>query len=213
MRPAAERVLEAELDRDEDLRARAVGFVGTLVHAGRDLRRARTRLRRRTASGRPAASTAPVQRRRSSPRSSSRSARAVARRDHGDLPRGRHPQAAPRHAALAGHDSRRARRGEARLHRGAASGSLVLAGKRLFPGVMQVNMLSFTRRVLLGTLASCRSASCSPASSRPRASRSRSARPCSTRCWRCPACSFRSSVCRPRCGPSPSCSRRRTPSR
>ena len=43
--------------------------------------------------------------------------RAVARDDHLDLPRRRHPQAAARHAAAAAHHPDRARAGQAALHR------------------------------------------------------------------------------------------------
>ena len=43
--------------------------------------------------------------------------RAVARHHHLDLPRGRHPQAASRHAAAAAHDPDRARAREAAVHR------------------------------------------------------------------------------------------------
>ncbi len=77
--------------------------------------------------------------------------RAVARRHHRHLPRGRHPQAPAGDAAVAGDGSQRAGGGEA----GFAVLSLallVLAGKRVFPGVMHVNVLSFAAALLLSTL-------------------------------------------------------------
>ena len=59
--------------------------------------------------------------------------RAVARDDHRDLPRGRHPQAAARDAAPAADDSGGARARQAALHRRHAGRCSSLAGRRYYP--------------------------------------------------------------------------------
>ena len=92
-----------------------MGVVGTLVHARRSSSSIMARVPSRRPTARRGARTSGIQ--RDDPRFAADRARrgAVADRDHGDLPRRRNPQAAPRHAALAGDDPLGARAGEARL--------------------------------------------------------------------------------------------------
>ena len=72
----------------------------------------------RVGARRPPAAARAVQRRDPGRAPHRARQRAVARRDHRHLPRGRHSQAAPRHAAVAGHDSQRPGRREARVRAG-----------------------------------------------------------------------------------------------
>jgi hypothetical protein len=91
-------------------------------------------------------------------------------------------------------------------------GLLVLAGKRLFPGVMQVSVLSFTVAVLLGTLGIL-SLGFVIASLVPTA---RFAQPIGAVVLYpmlvVSGLFFRSASYLPRCGRSPTCFRRHTPS-
>ena len=134
--PMLTRTLETDLARDQDLPARAArARFGTIlipvlvfVVLGRLARRRPARAS--LAAGRDSCASVcrcfvvgahRAQR------------RAVARHDHLDLPRGRHPQAAARHAAPPADDPHRARAGQTAAHGGDA-GADGAGGQALLPG-------------------------------------------------------------------------------
>ena len=125
---------------------------------------------------------------------------AVARHDHRDLPRGRHPQAAARDAAAAAHHPDRARAGEAAASPRSRWRRWSLAGRRYFPATPACRCC----RSALALLFSTRQHPVARLPDRQRRAdgalraAARRAGPLSD-ARRCRACSCRSRRCRPAC--------------